>query len=512
MHTGDSFSRSVLKHHEEGNCLWRGVLLVGCMLVCLTRNLIAAETPAGDQAAPRAYRLATVPPDAKEGLGAWIWADKTYDHQIGRLWKDFEIPGDAKVTQARLRIAVDDGYQLFLDGRELAQGANWRSITEYDLTLLLPPGHHVLAINAFNDYFAAGMILNLRIELSDGRGLDFKSDETWKVVPEGVRDWEKSKRAQPEWLSATLITPHPFWSSQSWPDDYVRVPAFQPLLIPFWQQRWFYAGIFTLCGVLVLVCGGLVAQLLIQNKEQRLLDLERSRIARDIHDDVGTRLTKLVLQGEIAQSKLPAGSPVGSQFERLCDGLREVLGAMDEVLWAVNPRHDTVANFIAYICHYTEEFLQNTGMQCLMDVEQDLPPLNFELPLRRSLLLVVKEALNNVAKHSGANQVQLKIQCRNSKLMLTVADNGRGFDLKTVKKDRNGLLNFSARMKEAGGECRIVTRPGAGCRVEFTIPLAHRPSRGWVFKRHRGTEARHLFGEAEAAPESEPTPHKSSQA
>lgn len=487
-------------------------MLAGCLLVWLTRSLPAAETPAGNQAEPRAYRLATVPSDAKEGLGAWIWADKTYDHQSCRLWKDFEIPSDAKVTQARLRIAVDDGYQLYLDGRELAQGANWRSITEYDLALLLPPGRHVLAINAFNDYFAAGMILNLRIKLADGHVLNFKSDETWKVVPEGVRNWEKLTRAQPEWPAAILIAPHPLWNLRNWPDDYVRVPAFQPLVIPFWQQRWFYVGIFTLCGVLVLVCGGLVAQLLIQNKEQRLLDLERSRIARDIHDDVGTRLTKLVLQGEIAQSKLPAGSPVGSQFERLCDGLREVLGAMDEVLWAVNPRHDTVANFIAYICHYTEEFLQNTGMQCLMDVEQDLPPLNFELPLRRSLFLVVKEALNNAAKHSGASQLQLKIHCHNSKLMLTVADNGCGFDLNTVKTDRNGLLNFSARMREAGGECRIVTRPGEGCRVEFTIPLTHRQSRSWFFKRHRGTEAKHLFGEAEAAPESEPTPSKSPKA
>jgi hypothetical protein len=121
MHTGDSLSHSVLKLLSRSTCVGRGVLLlVGCLFVCLTRSLTAAETPAGDQAAPQTYRLATVPPDAKEGLGVWIWADKTYDHQIGRLWKDFEIPGDAKVTQARLRIAVDDGYQLYLDGRELA--------------------------------------------------------------------------------------------------------------------------------------------------------------------------------------------------------------------------------------------------------------------------------------------------------------------------------------------------------------------------------------------------------
>jgi signal transduction histidine kinase len=150
-------------------------------------------------------------------------------------------------------------------------------------------------------------------------------------------------------------------------------------------------------------------------------------------------------------------------------------------------------------------------MQYLMDVEQDLPPLNFELPLRRSLLLVVKEALNNAAKHSGATRLQLKIHCHRSRLMLTVADNGCGFDLNTVKMNRNGLLNFSTRMKEAGGECRIVTRPGDGCRVEFTVPLAHRQSRGWFFKRHQGTEAGPLFHDAGVSPDSGPPPGKSSQ-
>jgi signal transduction histidine kinase len=508
MHTGDSFSRSVLKHLRRSTCVGRGVMLVGCLLVFVTRSLPAAETPARDQAEPRAYRLATVPSDAKEGLGAWIWADKTYDHQICRLWKDLEIPGGAKVTQARLRIAVDDGYQLYLDGRELAQGANWRSITEYDLTLLLTPGRHVLAINAFNDYFSGGIILNLRIELSNGRILDFKSDDTWKVVPEGVRNWEKLKRAQPDWLAAILITPHPLWT-QNWPDDYVRVPAFQPLVIPFWQQRWFYVVVFSFCGVLVLVCGGLLAQLLIQNQEQQLLDLERSRIARDIHDDVGTRLTKLVLQGELAQSKLPADSPVGQQFDRICEGLRDVLGAMDEVLWAVNPRHDTLANFIAHICDYTQGFLQNTNMQCLLDVEHDLPPLNFDLPLRRSLFLVVKEALNNVAKHSGASQVQFGIHRSGPRLVVVVEDNGCGFDLNQVKRDRNGLTNFSERMKDAGGECRIVTRPGGGCRVEFTIPLARRQSRSWFFRRRRGAEASRLFTETEPSPGDPLLPTKS---
>jgi signal transduction histidine kinase len=232
----------------------------------------------------------------------------------------------------------------------------------------------------------------------------------------------------------------------------------------------------------------LLAELLVQNKEHRLLNLERARIARDIHDDVGTRLTKLVLQGEVAQSTLPANSEVSRQLDQICGGLREVLGAMDEVLWAVNPRHDTLANFIAYICDYAQTYLQSTKIQCRLEVEPDIPPLNFDLPLRRSLLLVVKEALNNTAKHSKADRLTLQIQRAGQKLVVVVDDNGCGFDLAHARQDRNGLTNIFQRMNEAGGECRITTRPGAGCRVELSIPLTRRTSRNWFSDRQRPPE------------------------
>ena len=97
---------------------------------------LADSARAADAPAPESrdgfstYRLSKIPPDAKKGLGSWIWTDKTFDHQACRLWRNFDIPKDAKVVEARMRITVDDGYQMYLDGRELAQGANWRGITE----------------------------------------------------------------------------------------------------------------------------------------------------------------------------------------------------------------------------------------------------------------------------------------------------------------------------------------------------------------------------------------------
>jgi signal transduction histidine kinase len=201
-----------------------------------------------------------------------------------------------------------------------------------------------------------------------------------------------------------------------------------------------------------------------------------------------------VLQGEVAQSTQPASSEVRQQLDMICEGLRGVLGAMDEVLWAVNPRHDTLENFIAYICDYAQTFLQNTKIQCLLEVESGIPPLNFDLPLRRSLLLVVKEALNNAAKHSDASRLLLKIHRSGQKLIVAVEDNGRGFDMNQTTPDRSGLKNLFQRMNEAGGECKIVTRPGGGCRVEFSISLTRHPARSWFSNRTQppGQKA-HIF-------------------
>jgi hypothetical protein len=464
--------------------VWQVVLALP-LAFFLTDSARAADAPApASLDGFSTYRLSKIPPDARKGLGSWIWTDKTFDHQACRLWKDFDIPKDTKVVEARMRISVDDGYQMYLDGRELSQGANWRSITEYDLTLLLTPGRHVLAISAFNDYFAAGLLMDFRVVLADGRVVDIKSDESWKVVPEGVRNWEKIKRPQPEWPSATIITPHPLWIAGNWPEDYVVVPRFQPLVVPFWQTGWFHLLLSAVFILFFLACIVLFFQVAFHKKEQRLLNLERARIARDIHDDFGTRLTRLVLESEVAQNELPEQAKARHQFSRISDGLREALGAMDEVLWAVNPRHDTVSDFVTYVCEYAQTFLQPTAIQCLLEVEPDMPPLEFDLPLRRSLLLAVKEAINNAAKHSDATQLLLKIQRQDSGLNVIVEDDGKGFDPAKSSGKRNGIGNMIQRMNEVGGRCAVASEPGKGCRVEFSIPLTRRHSRlGWLARR-----------------------------
>jgi signal transduction histidine kinase len=495
-------------------CAWRrrvfGNALAVAAIFFLAANLTQPGRAADSKDNSSGWRMTAVPLDATNGLGAWIWAQQTSDKQICQLWRSFEIPPGTKVTKASVKITADNGYRLLLDGRELGQGTEWRALTEYDVTLLLPPGPHTLAVIAFNDFLEAGMIFGLRADLSDGRAVQVVSDESWRVVPNDEPGWETKTKADDNWACAKIVLASSslWWTSR--PLDFVVVPPFKPVLIPFWHQGWFHVALAFSCGMIFLACLWLTAQLLVQNKEHRLLNLERSRIARDIHDDVGTRLTKLVLQGEVAQSTLPANSEVRQQLDTISEGLRGVLGAMDEVLWAVNPRHDTLANFIAYICDYAQTYLQNTKIQCRLEVEPDIPPLNFDLPLRRSLLLVVKEALNNAAKHSDASQLLLRIYRNGQKLVVAVEDNGRGFDLNQPKRDRNGLANLYQRMGEADGECRIVTRPGAGCRVEFNIPLTRRATRNWFFNRRRQPGLKQHFAEHEAVPPREDAVNKPS--
>jgi two-component sensor histidine kinase len=409
------------------------------------------------------------------GVGPWIWGPETYDKQTCRFWRAFDIPKGAKVTAAQLRISVDNGYRLMLDGRELGSGSDWRSITEYDITQLLKPGHHVVAVEGFNDNREAGMQFGLKITLDDGSLIELPSGPEWRIASAGERGWETRRQAPSHWPKAvevsTLLPRPQFWYERR-PTMIVRVPPLRPVVVQFWQSRWFQAALVIVLGLSVLVCLHLLARLALHSKAQKLLQRERARIARDIHDELGARLTELALEGEVIQTELPAESTVRPKLEALCEKARTVSGAMDEVVWVVNSRRDTLRDFATYACKHVQRFLGPTPIRCRLDVDPDFPEVVFELPVRRSLLLGVKEAVNNAVKYSGASELVLRIHCRGQTLHVVVEDNGAGFDLARVDPSRNGLTNMAERMTEIGGKCQVNTGAGTGCRVEFQVPLA----------------------------------------
>lgn len=454
-----------------------------------------AEAFGGDEAAS-GQRLNPELTDADytnptNGLGCWIWAAKTFDRQECQLWKSFEIPVTSKVKKARLRMTADNEYIFLLDGRELGRGAEWRHLYEYNLSYLLSPGKHVLAVKAFNSDAAAGVLFGLRVELAEGGVVEVKSDTSWRIVPNGSRGWEERTQAPNTWPAATAVAALgelPWWKT---PEAIEILPTMRPVKLYFWQTGWFQVSLLSLSGLVILISLRLVAQLALHRKEQWLLQQERARIARDIHDDLGSRMTQLVLHGEVAQSELPPESETRLQIDRICEDARGILSTMDEILWAVNPKRDAFRDFTSFICGHVEEFFKSSRIQCLFDVDQAVSPVALSLPLKRTLLMVVKETLNNTVKHSEATEVVLQIKWQAQRLIVAISDNGKGFDQATLKPGRNGLVNMSQRMTEVGGTCVITSQPGKGCRTEFSIPLRQaRPAWNRLWRLDRSSEPR----------------------
>lgn len=417
--------------------------------------------------------------EATNHMGQWIWDTNTFDKQTIRLWRKFEVPRGIKIASAIMHITVDNSYDLFLDGHEIGRGSDWRTVTEYDVTRLLKPGSHWLAVEGFNDRLEAGLIFGLHIESTDHQSIDVVSDDSWLVVPYARQNWILRKNARPEWHPAIVvgaINHHPW---ETWPFGLTIEPVSLPINAHFWQNGWFQLAVMSLLLLALGACCWLQARLTIQTRAQRLMQAERTRIARDIHDDLGAQLTQLLLLGEVARREHPEDSITCIQFDRICGLARELSAGMDEVVWAVNARRDTLRDFVNYVCKYAQTFLNPTGIRCRLDVEPDLPAAEFDLPMRRNLFLAIKEALNNAAKYSSAAELFLRIYRANGLLLVIVEDNGVGFDPATLAGERNGMANMAQRLSEICGACVLWSEPGAGCRIAFSVPLEHRRRYAW---------------------------------
>ncbi|HSY28152.1 MAG TPA: histidine kinase, partial [Burkholderiaceae bacterium] len=363
-------------------------------------------------------------------LGRWIWDANTSDNQAVRFWKSFTIPSHPKITRAIMRITADNSYTLFLDGKTVGGGYDWRTLKVYDMTQLLAPGRHVLAVQAHNDRLQAGLIFCLTILSKDNSEITIVSGDDWLITPVTNADWAGEK------LDVAICHPAhvldtsayaPAWQT-NWPYGVVVAPLLQPAQLRFWQRGWFQLTLAIICLSAIGYCIVQMFQLSTQAKARNLLQIERARIARDIHDDLGAQLTEVVLLAEVAQREHLQNSAAFAQFSKICDRVREVAVAMNEVVWAVNSRRDTVQDFVIYVCKYAQLFFSATSIRCRLDVEPvDIPHLPFDLPVRRNLFLAVKEALHNAAKHSQANELFLRIHWHGPRLIVTVEDDGRGF-------------------------------------------------------------------------------------
>jgi signal transduction histidine kinase/ligand-binding sensor domain-containing protein len=205
-------------------------------------------------------------------------------------------------------------------------------------------------------------------------------------------------------------------------------------------------------------------------EQQAALDKERTRIARDLHDDLGGSLTQVSLLLDKANRNSPAPDKAGNGVQQCSSLVRQVARSVDEIIWAINPRNDTLRYLVDYISQFVVEFLHAANIRCRVDLPDQLPDRTVSPEARHNLFLVVKETLNNIARHSRASEVQFQVTATGSQLLLIVSDNGQGFNGSTSSATGDGLRNMRQRMEEIGATFDLESKPDTGTRAVFSYP------------------------------------------
>ncbi|HEV2692174.1 MAG TPA: two-component regulator propeller domain-containing protein [Verrucomicrobiae bacterium] len=204
-----------------------------------------------------------------------------------------------------------------------------------------------------------------------------------------------------------------------------------------------------------------------QLERQHAVERERTRIARDIHDDLGASLNLIAVLGDLAKKE-----KTDERIEKMSVTARQAVKSLDEIVWAVNPRNDTLAHLIDYAGQFATNYLRAAGIRCLLDVSEQLPACEVPTDVRHNLFLVIKEALQNIVKHSKATEVWLRVSITAKTLHVSIEDNGCGFESAAAGNDpwADGLRNMRERLEEMGGRCEIQSRLGAGTTIIVDLP------------------------------------------
>jgi signal transduction histidine kinase len=209
------------------------------------------------------------------------------------------------------------------------------------------------------------------------------------------------------------------------------------------------------------------------------VERERTRIAKDIHDHVGANLTRISLLSQSVQGDLSNPRQAGAQLDRIFDTSRELTRSLDEIVWAVNPIHDTLDSLANYLGNFAQEYLVSINIRCRLDVPLQLPHWPITAEMRHNVFLAFKEALHNIVKHSGADRVVVSLTIDAAGFNVIIQDNGKGFDVAAAENNwetqrlgrGNGLKNLRQRLEKIGGRCEIKSATGSGTEIKFFVAV-----------------------------------------
>lgn len=410
-------------------------------------------------------------------------------------WELLEIAAGRREQANWLHLDRADGM-ISRECTGAFQPAGWRG---RDGTLWFPTVHGIASIQPKS--FALNQVppqMSIEKIAANGRGgvihesglttgpgrtrLEFHYTALSFTAPEKVRFRTRLEGLQTEWQEAGTQRSVSYEAVP--PGDYVfhvlaanndgvwsaeKASLAVRVLPHFWETSWFQSMAVSTVLALSFGVGMMIARArsrmrLLRLEAQTAHLIERERIAQDLHDDLGASLTEIsLLAGLAAEDANTAKIPT------IAAKAQQLVSTLDEIVWAVNPRHDTLASFVEYLTASAAELLDAGGIALRLEIAETLPDVQIDSVQRHALFLAAREALNNAMKHSGAREVRLGIEFRASELVITIKDNGQGFSAEASSQSE-GLRNMQARLTGIGGTCQIESATG-GTLLKFTLRL-----------------------------------------
>lgn len=244
---------------------------------------------------------------------------------------------------------------------------------------------------------------------------------------------------------------------------------------PFWKTSWFRGIVAIIMVAFMMVCLRYIIWIKTRRKillleKQRLLERERLRIARDIHDDLGARVTQISLVSAMAHDDSINAKAMRSELAKISKMSRDLVTALYETVWTVNPENDNLKELGNYLFQIIDELCEQSQCRCRFQID-DLPlEITVLSHVRHNLCMAVKEAVNNVIKHANATEIKLSISFLNPLLTVSINDDGCGF-APSSKPVGHGLKNMKGRLEEIGGSCHINSQPGHGTTILICLKI-----------------------------------------
>jgi signal transduction histidine kinase/ligand-binding sensor domain-containing protein len=316
---------------------------------------------------------------------------------------------------------------------------------------------------------------NLSIEFV---GLHFQGEDNlmYEYQLEGVdADWSAPSKSRA--VNYARLSPGTYrFVARAITED--GVPSGTPAVVefrilpPVYQRWWFLTlAAFSLSVIAYAAYRYRLAQLL-------KLERVRTRIATDLHDDIGASLSHIAILSEVVKRQIGNSHPGAAQtLADIATMGRELVDAMSDIVWAIDPRRDNLGNLIARVRRFASDSLDASGIAWTFETSPELEKIKLALEQRRHLYLIFKEAINNIIRHSDCTSAQFSLRVTDNRLTAEIRDNGRGFAAPDAQApvepehQGHGLYSMQARAAELGGQLQIDSAPGHGTRLRLSVPL-----------------------------------------